>query len=86
MVHLTLFTFAHTSPWKERDPQEDGRVYYTFMQDICAFIQSRWEQFWLREQAAGWEDQVAAALQTGLAECRFESGQQNLGRAGMRAN
>ncbi|RKP10647.1 hypothetical protein THASP1DRAFT_27573 [Thamnocephalis sphaerospora] len=83
VTHLALFTLSHMSPWKERDPQEDGRVYFAWRQDICALIESRWEQFWLREQHATWRDDVAAALRKGAAQGRFESGEQNVGRPGL---
>ncbi|RKP24377.1 hypothetical protein SYNPS1DRAFT_29854 [Syncephalis pseudoplumigaleata] len=84
-VHLALFTLSHMSPWKERDPMEDGRVYFTTRQDICAMIDSRWEQFWLREHVpvAMWEEQVHEALKAGCKEERFVSGEETFGRPGL---
>ncbi|KAI9595217.1 hypothetical protein BDF19DRAFT_80286 [Syncephalis fuscata] len=86
VVHLALFTLSHMSPWKERDPMEDGRVYFATKQDICALIRSRWEQFWLIDLTPieSWEEQVISALKTGCTEERFVSGEAMFGRTALR--
>jgi hypothetical protein len=72
------------SPWKDRDPMKDGRVYFTTRQDICALIDSRWEQFWLLEHhpVETWVDKVYDALKAGCKEERFVSGEETFGRPG----
>jgi hypothetical protein len=82
VAHLALFTLSHMSPWKERDPQKDGRVYFSWLQDICALIEARWEQFWLKQPSAQWKEEVANALAEGARQGRFVSGEQSLNQPG----
>ncbi|RUP45487.1 hypothetical protein BC936DRAFT_148108 [Jimgerdemannia flammicorona] len=80
VVHISLFNLAHTIEPSLSYP--DNRRYYHWKQDLCAFIDTHWEQFWLKSRGGTWHNSVASCLSTNSPTGRFESGKMKYDKVG----
>jgi hypothetical protein len=42
----------------------DGKMYFHWKSQICEFIESKWDMFWIREKSSTWKNSVASCLST----------------------
>ncbi|RUS19537.1 hypothetical protein BC937DRAFT_87328 [Endogone sp. FLAS-F59071] len=80
VVHISLFNLTHTVQPLASYP--DGLRYYHWKQDLCAFIDTHWEQFWLKPRGGTWHNSVASCLSTNSPSGRFESGKMKYEKVG----
>ncbi|KAL5033269.1 hypothetical protein BDV3_000273 [Batrachochytrium dendrobatidis] len=74
VVHIVLFNLTQTVT--ARLISNDGRKFYNWRLDICKFIDTNWDLFWLKPRPNTWKNSVASCLST---SARFVSGVKHFG-------